>query len=113
MAWDFNYNTGLLHFKQNPGTSKYATICHRLAENDANSSGNIWNNAFLLKYAIALTKIQWANNLGGLLVNGVTAPGGANVDFGVLYQQGNDELTKLEEEGHEHMGQQYFNIYMG
>lgn len=61
-------------------------------------SGNsdVWNDRFLKKYATALIKLQWGNNLSKF--SGVQMPGGVTLDGVRIATEAQAELDKLEEE---------------
>jgi hypothetical protein len=57
---------------------------------------SVYNDMFLKKYTASLFKRQWGSNLkkfGGILL-----PGGVTLDGQTLFDEGNSEITRLEEE---------------
>ena len=64
----------------------------------ATISGNsdVWGDRFLKKYAYALIKMQWGNNLKKFA--GVQLPGGVTLYGKEIYDEAMEELAKLEEE---------------
>jgi hypothetical protein len=56
----------------------------------------IYNDIFLKKYTIALFKKQWGQNL--IKFEGMQLPGGATLNGRQIYDDGNNELEKLDEE---------------
>jgi len=64
----------------------------------ATISGNsdVWGDRFLKKYAYALIKMQWGNNLKKFA--GVQLPGGVTLNGKEIYDEAIEELAKLEEE---------------
>ena len=55
-----------------------------------------YNDFFLKKYTTALFKIQWGQNL--LKFEGMQLPGEATLNGRQIYDDGNAELEKLDEE---------------
>lgn len=64
----------------------------------ATISGNsdVWGDRFLKKYAYALIKLQWGNNLKKFA--GVQLPGGVTLNGKEIYDEAVEEIAKLEEE---------------
>ena len=64
----------------------------------ATISGNsdVWGDRFLKKYAYALIKMQWGNNLKKFA--GVQLPGGVTLNGKEIYDEAVEEIAKLEEE---------------
>ena len=56
----------------------------------------IYNDIFLKKYTIALFKKQWGQNL--IKFEGMQLPGGATLNGRQIYDDGNTELERLDEE---------------
>lgn len=67
--------------------------CHR-ALNPA-SWTQVWNDSFLKKYATALIKRQWGQNM--IKFNNVQLPGGVTMNGRQLFEDGNTEVLALEE----------------
>ena len=57
---------------------------------------DVWNDRFLKKYATALIKLQWGNNLSKFA--GIQMPGGVTLDGVTIKQEAEQEIQKLEEE---------------
>ena len=57
---------------------------------------DIWGDRFLKKYATALIKMQWGNNLKKFA--GVQLPGGVTLNGKEIYDEAIEEIAKLEEE---------------
>ena len=57
---------------------------------------DVWNDRFLKKYATALIKLQWGNNLSKFA--GIQMPGGVTLDGVRIMTEAREELAKLEEE---------------
>ena len=66
----------------------------------ATISGNpdVWGDRFLKKYATALIKMQWGNNLKKF--SGVQLPGGVTLNGKEIYDEAMEEINHLEEEMH-------------
>ena len=56
----------------------------------------LYNDIFLKKYTTALFKKQWGQNL--IKFEGMQLPGGATLNGRQIYDDGNNELEKLDEE---------------
>lgn len=56
----------------------------------------LWNNTWLKRYAIALVKVQFANNLKKY--GGIQLAGGVTLNGAEMYQEGIQEKKELEEE---------------
>ncbi len=59
---------------------------------------DVWNDRFLKKYATALIKLQWGNNLSKF--SGIQMPGGVTLDGVRIMTEAREEIEKLEEEMH-------------
>lgn len=57
---------------------------------------DVWNDRFLKKYATALIKLQWGNNLSKF--TGIQMPGGVTLDGVRIMTEAHDEIEKIEEE---------------
>ena len=68
--------------------------CNRVI--DPNTYTEVYNDYFLKKYATALIKRQWGTNL--LKFEGMVMPGGVTFNGRQLFDDANEEITKLEEE---------------
>lgn len=81
-------------------TSSIFTVGNKLiletqAVIDAKIYADIWKDRWLKKYATALMKRQWAENLK--LYSGVPLLGGITLDANSMYQESIEELTTLED----------------
>lgn len=56
---------------------------------------DVWNDRFLKKYATALIKLQWGNNLSKF--SGIQMPGGVTLDGVRIAQEAREEIEKIEE----------------
>ena len=63
---------------------------------DPNDFTDIYNDMWLKRYATALVKYQWAENLSKF--DGIALPGGVTLSAAEMKSQAQDEITKLEEE---------------
>jgi len=63
---------------------------------DPTSWTDIYNDFFLKRYATALIKRQWGQNL--IKFEGVTMLGGVTMNGEMIYTQAQEEITRLEEE---------------
>ncbi len=63
---------------------------------DGGTYTEIYNDIFLKKYTTALFKKQWGQNL--IKFEGMQLPGGATLNGRQIYDDGNAELEKLDEE---------------
>ena len=68
--------------------------CYRII--DPNTYTDVYNDYFLKKYATALIKRQWGTNL--LKFEGMQMPGGVTFNGRQLFDDANEEITRLEEE---------------
>ena len=57
---------------------------------------DVWNDRFLKKYATALIKRQWGNNLKKF--GGIQMPGGVILNGKEIYDEAAEEIEKLEED---------------
>jgi hypothetical protein len=57
---------------------------------------DVWNDRFMKKYATALIKLQWGNNLSKFA--GIQMPGGVTLDGVRIMSEAQAEIDKLEEE---------------
>jgi len=67
---------------------------------DPASYSKIWSDRFLRDYATALVKRQWGQNL--IKYEGVQMPGGVTFNGRGIYEEGNREVTELEERVRSH-----------
>jgi len=68
--------------------------CYRILDPDTFT--DVYNDMFLKRYATALLKRQWGENLKKFA--GVQLPGGVTLNGVVIYQEALDEITNLESE---------------
>jgi len=59
-------------------------------------ASDVWDDRFLKKYATALIKLQWGNNLSKF--SGITMPGGVTLDGVRIAEEAREEISKLEED---------------
>lgn len=67
--------------------------CHRAL--NPSSWTQVWNDSFLKKYATALIKRQWGQNM--IKFNNIQLPGGVTMNGRQLFEDGNTEVLALEE----------------
>jgi hypothetical protein len=63
---------------------------------DPNTFTDVYNDGFLKKYATALLKQQWGNNLKKF--EGVQLPGGVTLNGQKIFDEATEELASLKEE---------------
>ena len=63
---------------------------------DPNDYGRVWNDSFLKKYATALLKRQWGQNL--LKFQGVKLPGGVELNGRQIYDDAEKDLEIIREQ---------------
>ena len=68
--------------------------CHRKI--DPTDFTDIFNDMWLKRYATALVKYQWSENLSKF--DGIALPGGVTLSAAEMKSQAQEEITKLEEE---------------
>ena len=68
--------------------------CHRLL--DPQTYTEVYNDPFLKKYTTALIKRQWGQNL--IKFKGAQLPGGITMNGRELYDDGNSEVIKIEDQ---------------
>lgn len=94
---DYEYNkaTNRLWYRgniENIGT--FAILGYRAL--DEGLDGGLFNDIWLRKYATALARVQWGDNLTKFI--GVDMPGQGTLNGEGILQRGLDEVNKLEEE---------------
>ena len=57
---------------------------------------NVWNDRFLKRYATALIKKQWGNNLKKFA--GIQMPGGVMLNGQAIYDEAVVEIQKIEDD---------------
>ena len=57
---------------------------------------DVWNDRFLKKYATALIKLQWGNNLSKF--SGIQMPGGVTLDGVRIAEEARAEIKEVEED---------------
>lgn len=62
---------------------------------DPNSYANVWNDRMLKRYATALIKRQWGNNMGKF--SGMQLPGGITMNGQQIYEQAVAEIAEIEQ----------------
>jgi hypothetical protein len=76
-------------------TGNYMIIeCYRIV--DPATYTDVWKDRWLLRYATALIKRQWGENLSKF--SGMQLPGGVSFNGDTIKQEANQEIEKLEEE---------------
>ena len=68
--------------------------CYRIL--DPSESTNVWNDSFLKKYATALIKKQWGQNL--IKFQGVKLPGGIELNGRQIYDDSLRELQQIKDD---------------
>ena len=63
---------------------------------DPNDFTDIYNDMWLKKYATALVKYQWGENLSKF--SGIALPGGVTLDAQTMKEEALAEIQRLEEE---------------
>lgn len=108
----FVYDPGNLLYNQQY-TFEFSRLAHRLTVNnsfeiptkvllhvyrklDSSEFGEIYNHAWVKKYAVALAKIQWGTNLTKF--DSVVLPGQMRLNGDKILQQGTEEKREAEEE---------------
>ena len=73
-------------------------LASNLASGTATVTGisDVWNDRFLKKYATALIKLQWGNNLSKF--SGIQMPGGVTLDGVRIAEEARAEIKEVEEE---------------
>lgn len=90
---NFNRHTDRLYIFTNwsrLNTGEYLLIDTRTILNVA----EMWSDLFLQRYATALLKYQWSENMTKW--NGVQMPGGVSIDFNDKKAEARDEIERLE-----------------
>ena len=57
---------------------------------------DVWNDRFLKKYATALIKRQWGNNMKKF--SGIQMPGGVTLNGKEIYDEASEEIKEIEED---------------
>jgi hypothetical protein len=68
--------------------------CYRVTDPDTYS--DVWGDRWLARYATALIKKQWGSNLTKF--EGMQLPGGLTFNGAKIYDDADNEITKLEDE---------------
>ena len=93
----FNKTQGKLYIDiewNNATVDDYIIIdCYRALDPSTNQL--VWNNYFLKRYATALIKRQWGQNL--IKFQGVKLPGGIELNGREIYEDAERELTELRQ----------------
>jgi hypothetical protein len=71
---------------------------------------DIYNDRFLKKYATALIKRQWGNNLKKF--EGIQMPGGVTMNGQKIFDEAEEEIKAMEEEMYQ-MGSLPSEIFVG
>jgi len=91
----YSFASKELIFYGNPSTGQLYLIVTQLLDHAGTGEGTYWGNYHLLRYATALAKIQWAQNLHKF--KGFNIPGGGELNWEVIKEEGEKEKTDLEE----------------
>ena len=86
---DWNWGTGQVPVGQIAIAECYATV-------DPNFYPLVWEDQWLKRYATALIKRQWGNNLKKY--KNILIPGGIALNGGEIYDEAEEEIKQLEEE---------------
>jgi hypothetical protein len=87
---------------RNINSATEITLVDPLATNATNVSvsitgiSDVWNDRFLKKYATALIKKQWGENMKKF--GGIQMPGGVTLNGKEIYDEAVEELSKIEED---------------
>lgn len=63
---------------------------------DPNENSAMWNNEYLKRYAVALLKKQWGQNL--MKYNGISMPGNTQLNAENILNEAKEELKEVKEE---------------
>ena len=94
----FNYLDGKLYLDLNWSVKLQEgdwIVADAYAALDPTDSPRIWNDRMLKEYTIALTKMQWAQNLSKY--QGVSLPGGVTIDAQTMYANAQADIDKIEQ----------------
>jgi len=95
----FNRHTDKLYidmdWSSDVSAGEYVVI-EAYLKTDPDTYGDIWNDRWLQRYATALIKRQWGENLKKMA--GIQLPGGITMDGKGIYEEATSELDKLETE---------------
>ena len=84
-----------MHWDEEVEPDDYLVVeCYRILDPDTYT--DVYNDYFLKRYATALIKRQWGTNL--LKFEGMQMPGGVTFNGRQLFDDANEEITRLEEE---------------
>jgi hypothetical protein len=84
-----------MNWSQEVQVDDYIVVeCFRILDPDTYT--DVYNDYFLKKYATSLIKRQWGTNL--LKFEGMQMPGGVTFNGRQLFDDANEEITRLEEE---------------
>ena len=84
-----------MDWSQEVTAGQYIVVeCYRILDPDTYT--DVYNDYYLKKYATALIKKQWGQNL--LKFEGMTMPGGVQFNGRQLYEDALQDIERLEEE---------------
>jgi hypothetical protein len=91
MTWNFNYNTSTLHFYDNPinDVNQLILFVNRFIDSNTDPT-KLWSNDHLIDFVTAKAQIQWGQNLSKF--DGLSLPGGGNLNYQRLIDEGKEEL---------------------
>ena len=95
----FNRHMNKLHLDINWGTALTVgenIIIEGVRVIDPDTYTDVWNDRWLKRYATALIKRQWGENI--TKYEGMTLPGGVTFNGSAILDQAIQEITALEEE---------------
>lgn len=91
--FNFNSTTHILSFPKIPTINETVAV---LVHKAPSSLELIYENIWVKKYATALCKYAWGQNLSKYV--GATLPGGVSLNYDRIIDEAKEEITKLEEE---------------
>lgn len=94
----FNYLDGKLYLDLNWEVKIQEgswIVADAYAALNPNDSPRMWGDRVFKEYVIALTKMQWAQNLSKY--QGVTLPGGVTIDSSTMYANAQADIDKVEQ----------------
>jgi hypothetical protein len=84
-----------MDWERDAGLNDYLIVnCYRIL--DPSTYSDVYNDMFLKRYATALIKRQWGENLKKF--SGVQLPGGVTLNGQQIYDEALEEIEKIEEE---------------
>lgn len=95
LLFDFNSTTKKLFIHKTPESNGVVALQIYKTEVEENFEP-LYDNIWLKKYATSLSKKQWATNIQKF--DGVSLPGGGQINYSDIMSQALEEIEKLEEE---------------